>query len=76
MNYSTLEGAPPREDEKSMIISYIITLIVIAILLIGAVRLHMYFGLYHGIKAKIKTNVDLPHVERTPHLHDLIFSKY
>ena len=57
-----------------MQITYILTLAVVVILLCGAVRLHMHFGLYRGLKAKRMVNVDIPHVDRTPHLHDFIFS--
>lgn len=59
-----------------MLIAYITTLIIVAMLLLCAVRVHMSFCLHRGMRAKVKTTVEIPRVERTPHLHDFIFSKY
>ncbi len=59
-----------------MPITYVVSLAIVVILLCGAVRLHMSFGMYHRIKAKKMVRVDIHQVERTPHLHDFLFSKY
>ncbi len=50
---------------------YLIVLIFIVILLFSAIRMYHSFRLHHAIRTKEKA----PHVARTPHLHDFIFSK-
>ena len=59
-----------------MPITYVIALTIVVILLCGAVRLHMSLGMYRRMNAKKMVNVEIQHVERPPHLHDFIFSRY
>jgi hypothetical protein len=63
-----------ERNGKHMIIAYIIALAVIVILLFSAIRLHYSFSLHRSIKKKMKGKG--PHKERTPHLHDFIFTRY
>lgn len=62
-----------------MLITYLITLTIIVVLLVSAVRLHFSFGFHHdGIKAKVKAHeerVEVVQVERT-HLHEHIFRQF
>jgi hypothetical protein len=63
--------APPREGWEIML-AYIIVLTFTVILLFSVIRIYQSFRLHSAIKAKEK----VPPVARTPHLHDLIFSKH
>jgi hypothetical protein len=55
---------------------YVIALTIIVTLLFSAVYVHFVFGLHRVSKTKHKVKVEVLHVARTPHLHELIFNKY
>jgi hypothetical protein len=57
-----------------MLITYILALASTAILLFGAVQLHLCFALHRSAKVKVKVAVH--HVRRTSHLHEQIFRKF
>jgi hypothetical protein len=61
-----------NKKAREKMLTYIITLTLIAILLIGAVCAHLSFG-FHRIPEK---NTRVKDVVHTAQLHDLIFSKY
>jgi hypothetical protein len=70
-----MEGTPPREGGKYMPITYVIALAIVIILLCGAVRLHMSFGLHRRTTVRRIMHEDIHQVERDPHLHEFIFGK-
>jgi hypothetical protein len=59
-----------RRREKML--TYIITLVVVVIALLGAVGLHLLFGFHRATKKKVK----VPRIGHTRNLHEYLFGRH